>query len=83
MSRRTHVTLSDRQHAFLADEADRTGLSVAELVRRAIDYAYRPDARPRLRGFEISLGAWRKPDGVAAIGRRTGRRWRISARTDV
>jgi hypothetical protein len=42
MSRRTHLTLSDRQHAFLQSEAGRTGLSMAELVRRAIDFTYRP-----------------------------------------
>jgi hypothetical protein len=65
--------LSDRQHAFLQDEARRTGLSIAELVRRAIDAAYRPDVRPRLRGLELSLGIWRRPD-AAVSGRRPIRR---------
>jgi hypothetical protein len=65
--------LSDRQHAFLRDEAARTGLSLAELVRRAIDYAYRPHSRPRLRGFELSLGLWKRPD-AALLGRRAGTR---------
>jgi hypothetical protein len=65
--------LSDRQHAFLHEEAERTGLPVAELVRRAVDAAYRPDVRPRLRGLELSLGIWRRPD-AAVSGRRPLRR---------
>jgi hypothetical protein len=69
MSRRTQVTLTDRQHAFLRDESTRTGLSMAELVRRALDTTFRPHARPRLRGMEVSLGVWSRPD-VALIGRR-------------
>jgi hypothetical protein len=73
VSRRTHLTLSDRQHAFLRHEAERTGLSLAELVRRAIDYTYRPHVRPRLGGFELGFGLWRRPD-AAVVGRRAGRR---------
>jgi len=73
MGRRTHIMLSDRQHAFLHDEAMRTGLSVAELVRRAVDAAYRPEVRPRLRGLELSFGIWRRPD-AAVSGRRPMRR---------
>jgi hypothetical protein len=73
MSRKTQVTLTDRQHSFLLTESDRTGLSMAELVRRAIDRVYRPEARPRVRGYEISAGWWSRPD-AAVIGRRPGRR---------
>jgi hypothetical protein len=73
MGRRTHVTLTDAQHAFLVAEAHRTGLSVAELVRRALDASYRPAERPRLRGFDVSLGVWRSPDAAVA-GRRGGGR---------
>jgi hypothetical protein len=69
MSRRTQVTLTDRQHAFLAGEAIRTGLSLAELVRRAVDRTYRPELRPKLGGIEVSLGLWRRPDAAVA-GRR-------------
>ena len=69
MSRRTQITLSDRQHAFLMSEADRTGLSLAELVRRALDTVYRPHRRERVRGFEFSLGVWERPD-AAVVGRR-------------
>jgi hypothetical protein len=74
MSRRTQVTLTDRQHAFLRDEAARTGLSMAELVRRAVDTTFRTHARPKLRGLELSVGVWSRPD-VAIAGRRPpGRR---------
>ncbi len=72
MSRRTQITLSDRQHAFLVDESSRTGLPLAELVRRAVDTTYRPGARNRVRGFELSLGLWERPD-AAIVGRRPRR----------
>jgi hypothetical protein len=73
VSRKTQITLTDRQHAFLVGEAERTDLSMAELVRRAIDSVYRPELRPRLRGYEISLGLWNRPD-AAVVGRRKNRR---------
>jgi hypothetical protein len=69
---RVHVTLTDRQIAFLADESERTGLSTAELVRRAIDSTYRRKTRPSLRGYELSVGLWRLPD-PALVGRRPPR----------
>ena len=69
MGRRMQITLTDRQHAFLRDEAGRTGLSMAELIRRGIDSTYRPFARPTIRGFEVSVGMWRQPDAAVA-GRR-------------
>jgi len=70
VSRRTQVTLTNRQHAFLSGEAVRTGLSLAELVRRAVDRTYRPHVRPKLRGVEVRLSVWRRPDEAVA-GRRT------------
>lgn len=72
MSRKTQITLTDRQHAFLWDEKLRTGLSVAELIRRAVDRTYRPSLRERVPGFEVSLGLWRRPD-AAVVGRRPDR----------
>jgi hypothetical protein len=69
MGRRVHLTLTHRQLAFLAAESERTGLSIAELVRRAVDTTYRPHARPKVRGYEISLALWRGPDEALA-GRR-------------
>jgi hypothetical protein len=46
---------------------------MAELVRRAIDRVYRPELRPRVRGYEVSVGVWNRPD-AAIIGRRKNRR---------
>jgi hypothetical protein len=76
MSRRTQVTLTDRQHAFLVDESHRTGLPMAELVRRAIDATFRPHQRTRLKGFELSVGIWKRPDAALA-GRRIRTRPRL------
>jgi hypothetical protein len=73
MGRRTQVTLRDEQYEYLHGEARRTGLSVAELVRRAIDETYRPEARRRVRGFDVGFGVWRAPDAALA-GRRAGTR---------
>jgi hypothetical protein len=70
---RTQVLLSDRQHSFLKGEAARTGLSLSELIRRAVDHTYRPEERFRVRGFDVSFGFWREPD-AALVGRRAGRR---------
>ena len=69
VSRKTQLTLTDRQHAFLLDEAERTGLSMAELVRRAIDCVYRPRSRPRVRGLELAVSLTSRPD-AASVGRR-------------
>jgi hypothetical protein len=44
---------------------------MGELVRRAIDDSYRPEARRRIRGFDIGFGIWRDPDAALA-GRRAG-----------
>ena len=73
--KRTHIMLTHRQASFLADERARTGLSLAELIRRAIDATYREQARPTVAGFELSVGAWRRPD-AAVVGRRTRTRFR-------
>ena len=70
MAQRFHVLLTTRQHELLIDEAIRTGLPMGELIRRAIDREYRPRIRPTVRGVEISLGVWRRPDAAVA-GRRS------------
>jgi hypothetical protein len=78
MSRNFHLLLTDRQRSLLEDESTRTGLPVAELVRRAVDRTYRAESRPTVRGVEISVGVWRRPDAAVA-GRRAktldGRRY--------
>jgi hypothetical protein len=73
MSRKTQLTLTDRQHAYLLGESIRPGLSMAELVRRAIDKVYRPGLRSKVPGYELSLGLWKRPD-AAVVGRRRERR---------
>jgi hypothetical protein len=69
MSRKTQITLDDQQHELLKAEAAVAGLSIAELVRRAIDRVYRPWIRPTVRGYEVNFGVWRRPD-AAVMGRR-------------
>jgi hypothetical protein len=69
VSRKTQITLEDRQHELLKAEAALAGVSMAELIRRAIDRVYRPWVRPTVRGYEINVGVWRRPD-AAVIGRR-------------
>lgn len=81
MSHRTQITLTDRQYAVLKRESERTGLGLAELVRRALAASY--DARDRLDddALDESFGAWRDRDfdGAAyveelrpGLGRRLG-----------
>ena len=67
------MTLTDAQHAFLRSESQLTGLSVAELVRRALEQAYPAVERPRVRGWDVRLGIWRRPD-AAVVGRRSPNR---------
>ena len=66
---RLHIMLDERQLSFLRHEAERTDLSLGELVRRAVDRTYRPHFRPRVFGYELSVGFWRGPD-AAVVGRR-------------
>ncbi len=56
---RTQVTLTDSQYARLKDESARSGRSLAELVRRALDerYATAPNA-DRMRLLDSAFGAW-------------------------
>ena len=43
MAHRMQITLADHQYERLRQEAERTGASLAELVRRAVDRAYGAD----------------------------------------
>jgi hypothetical protein len=79
MSEKLQITLSERQYDFLVSESDRTGLSMAELLRRALDLVYRPYSRPRVGGVEVSLSIAKRPD-AAMIGRRPPRRRRRGGR---
>jgi hypothetical protein len=73
MRMRTQVLLEPEQLEYLVGEAERTGLSRSELIRRAIDETYRPEARFRVGGFDLGFGLWRSPDAAIA-GRRAGPR---------
>ncbi|HEX4521328.1 MAG TPA: ribbon-helix-helix protein, CopG family [Gaiellaceae bacterium] len=71
MTHRLQISITDDQYAVLNTEANRTGLSIAELIRRSVDRTWRPDARPRAKGYELSVGLWKRPDAAVA-GRRPG-----------
>ena len=58
-----------RQWRLLKEESVRSSISMAELIRRAIDHTYRPYFRARIRGYEINFGIWKRPDSAIA-GRR-------------
>ena len=68
---RLHIQMGPHMHRHLVVEANRTGLSVAELIRRAVEEVYATQRRPRLQGWQASLGFWRRPD-AAVTGRRPG-----------
>jgi hypothetical protein len=57
-----HIAISNQQYVFLTMEADRSSMSIAELVRRALDTVYGPRGERNL--VEISH----------TLGRRPGRR---------
>lgn len=57
--RRTQIMLTETQYAHLQDEAARTGHSLAELIRRALDERYgAPSDVDRLRLLDAAFGAW-------------------------
>lgn len=59
MSHRTQITLEDAQYERLRAESARTGLGLAELVRRALDEVYGSSTvAERHRRLDISFGAW-------------------------
>jgi hypothetical protein len=76
MSRKTQITLTDRQHRLLLEESVRSSVSMAELVRRAIDATYRPRLRPLVGGFQVNVGLLRSPD-AAVVGRLATRPRRV------
>jgi hypothetical protein len=56
MSHRLQITVSDEQYEYLDEEADRSSLSIAELVRRALDTTYVLSGPPRVTVIEHTLG---------------------------
>ncbi len=72
MSHRTQITLTDEQYARLLDESRRSGLGLAELVRRALDRTYVcQDGDALLGALQASFGTWaeRDEDGAAYVER--------------
>lgn len=63
-SRRTQITLTDRQHALLIDESIRSGLPMAELIRRAVDAVYRPVSRRSFGAWEVAMSLAREADAA-------------------
>jgi hypothetical protein len=59
MAHRMQITLDDRQYERLRAEAERTGASIAELVRRAVDARYGAELTldEKLRILDATSGA--------------------------
>ena len=63
MAHRTQITLTDEQYERLRQESARTGLGLAELVRRALDATLgSASLEDKLRAIDRSFGAWRHLD---------------------
>jgi type III secretory pathway component EscV len=81
---RTQITLTDGQYARLRDESKRTGYSLAELIRRAVDSEYEQLSQAqRMSLLETSFGAWsdREESGAEFVERvRSGTRRRLARR---
>jgi hypothetical protein len=71
MAHRFHIMLTDGQYEYLTRASERTSISVAELVRRAIDAKYPAGAAPSRREFTVAI--WRRPT-TSEGGRRGGLR---------
>jgi hypothetical protein len=82
MSHRTQITLTDEQYARLVDESRRTGLALAELVRRAVELSFGSTrAEDTLRALDESFAGWsdRSFDGAGYVeGLRRGMSRRLA-----
>jgi hypothetical protein len=56
LSHRLQITLGKTQYDFLTDEARRSSVSIAELIRRAIDTTYQPLGPSRVHVIAHTLG---------------------------
>jgi hypothetical protein len=56
MSHRLQIAISDSQYVFLHEEAERSSVSIAELIRRAIDTTYDLAQQGRVREIVHTLG---------------------------
>ncbi len=82
MSHRTQITLTDRQYARLREESRRSGLGLAELVRRAVDRSYGTGSDAERSGaLDASFASWadRDFDGASYVEElRRGRSQRLA-----
>ena len=63
MSHRTQITLTDEQYARLCKESERSGLALAELVRRALDQTYGARTAADVKqALKVSVGSWKDRD---------------------
>jgi hypothetical protein len=71
MAHRTQITLTNEQYAMLKRESERTGLALAELVRRALSATYKTPGPGAASGLEESFGAWKERgfDGAEYVER--------------
>ncbi|HEY7043582.1 MAG TPA: ribbon-helix-helix protein, CopG family [Nocardioidaceae bacterium] len=70
MSHRTQITLTDEQYDRLREESTRSGLGLAELVRRAVNHSYgSASQRALMEAFDSAFGSWveRVTDGEAYV----------------
>ncbi len=56
MGHRLQVTISSEQYAFLDEEADRSSVSMAELVRRALDTVFGREGQQKVLVISHSVG---------------------------
>ena len=56
LAHRFNFLLSNEQYMVLDEEADRSGVPIAELIRRAIDTIYMPDPLRKVRSITHTLG---------------------------
>lgn len=72
MSHRTQIILADEQYERLREESRRSGLSLGELIRQAVDHMYgATHPTDVLRALDASFGSWtdRDEDGQAYVER--------------
>lgn len=73
--------LTDAQYSLLRSESERTGLSLAELIRQALAGRYEiPTSNERARALDAAFGGWagRDESGAEYVERlRSGSRRRL------
>jgi hypothetical protein len=85
MSHRTQITLTDHQYLMLKQESSFSGVSIAELVRRAISYQYGKACEDSVQVLQQTAGAWAndRENGAAYVDRlRPGIGARLARRVD-